>query len=375
VKRIVLTGGGTAGHVTPNISLLPALRVAGFDIHYIGTASGIEHSLISKENVPFHTIVAGKLRRYFDAKNITDLFHIAGGFIQSLLILLKLRPTIVFSKGGFVACPVVWSSWLLHIPAVIHESDITPGLANRLCLPFAYKICYSFPETAAHVKKEKAVYTGLPVRKELLEGTAEKGRALCGFTDNKPVVLVMGGSQGSVLVNKMVRDALPRLCVGFNVVHICGKGNKSEEHCRNGYAQFEYVTDELPHLFTCADIFVGRSGATTLFELLLLKKPSLLIPLSTGASRGDQILNAVSFERQGFCKVLNQNELTVETLVEGIESTYDRRWTIIGNMKKNAVPDGVASVMNVIEKVLKNTAGYRDEKLPEANRRNRRGWL
>ena len=349
MKKILLTGGGTAGHVTPNIALLPRLREAGFVIEYIGTPNGIEYGLIRHENLPFHPITAGKLRRYFDLKNLSDVFRIVLGFLQSVRILLGSRPDVLFSKGGFVSCPVVWAAWLLKIPVIIHESDLTPGLANRLSLPFARKICYSFPETAAHLDKNKAVLTGLPVRSSLLDGNPEKGRELCGFSDDKPVVLVMGGSQGSVAVNSAVRKALPEITTEFNLCHLCGKGNLGPE--APSYCQFEYVSENLAHLLAATTLFVGRSGATTLFELLALRKPSLFIPLSTGASRGDQILNARSFEKQGFCEVLPQEELTEKTLVAGIQRIFSRREEIAGAFEKSHLPDGTAAVMEVIRSV------------------------
>jgi UDP-N-acetylglucosamine--N-acetylmuramyl-(pentapeptide) pyrophosphoryl-undecaprenol N-acetylglucosamine transferase len=351
MKKILLTGGGTAGHVTPNIALLPGLSELGFKVQYIGTRSGIEDVLMTREGVPFYAITAGKLRRYFDVKNLTDLFRIGIGFFQSLGILVRLHPDVVFSKGGFVSCPVVWAAWLLKIPVVLHESDITPGLANRLSLPFAKKICYSFPETAAHLDKNKAVHTGLPVRPSLLKGSAEEGRMLCGFNDNKPVILIMGGSLGSVAVNRAVRDATPLLSGQFSICHLCGKGNLGPD--MPSYRQFEYVTEELSHLYAAATIFVGRSGATTLFELLEMKKPSLLIPLSTGASRGDQILNAQSFEKQGFCEILRQEDLSAATLASAIKNVYARRNEITQSIESYQKSNGVAAVLDVIQSVLR----------------------
>lgn len=350
MKKILLTGGGTAGHVTPHIALLPCLRESGFEIFYAGTRSGIENQLMTREGVPFCAISTGKLRRYFDVKNFTDPFRIVAGFFQSLFLLNKLRPDVVFSKGGFVSCPVVWAAWLLRIPSILHESDITPGLANRLSSPFAKKICYSFHETAGYLSKSKRVHTGLPVRDTLRTGNAAEGKRLCDFTDNKPVVLVMGGSLGSWAVNSTLREALSILLTDFNVCHICGKGNL--EAPLQGYCQFEYVNDDLSHLFALADVFVGRSGATTLFELLALRKPSLLIPLGTAASRGDQILNARSFQRHGYSAVLRQEELTPATLTAGIKTVHASRRIMIDAMEKSGIPDGVAAVIRVIQETV-----------------------
>ncbi len=351
LKKIVLTGGGTAGHVTPNVALLPGLRLLGYEIHYIGTRSGIESRLVEKEKVPFHPVFAGKLRRYIDLKNISDLFLIGAGFIQSFVLLSRLRPEVVFSKGGFVSCPVVWSAWLLGIPVVLHESDLTPGLANRLSIPFARKICYSFPETVEHLAANKAVHTGLPVRASLREGDAETGRRLCGFHGNRPTILVMGGSLGSLSINNAVRGSLPGLLRIFDVCHICGKGNLDRNISEESYRQFEYVTDELPHLFSAADLFIGRAGATTLFELLTLRKPGLLIPLPSGASRGDQILNARSFERQGFSAVLREEDLSPATLSREIEKAFSGRLKMVDAMNACRVPDGVPAVLSVITTV------------------------
>lgn len=349
-KRILLTGGGTAGHVTPNIALLHRLREQGYAISYIGTGQGIEHELIAGENVPYHTVPAGKLRRYFDIRNITDIIRIKIGFLKSLVVIAKIKPDVLFSKGGFVSCPVVWASWVLRVPVVIHESDISPGLANRLSLPFAAKICYSFPETLQHLPERKAVLTGIPVRESLFNGDPEKGRALCGFNDRKPVIMVIGGSQGAQAINACVREALGKLLPEFNICHICGKGNKTED--RPNYIQFEYVNKELADLFALADAVISRSGATTLFELLALRKPALLIPLPLGASRGDQILNAASFEKQGWSRVLPQEKMTPDTLAENIRAVFTRRAEMIAAMKKTAPENGTEKIIGIIEEIV-----------------------
>jgi UDP-N-acetylglucosamine--N-acetylmuramyl-(pentapeptide) pyrophosphoryl-undecaprenol N-acetylglucosamine transferase len=348
-KRILLTGGGTAGHVTPNIALLPGLRERDYEIHYIGTKAGIERELVLQEKVHYHSIPAGKLRRYFDFKNITDLLLIGLGFLKALFLVATIRPKLLFSKGGFVSCPVVWASWICGVPVIVHESDISPGLANKLSLPFARTICYSFPETAAYLPKRKAVQTGIPVRETLLAGDRGTGRLLCGFSDAKPVIMVIGGSQGAQAVNTCVRETLNRLTPDFNICHVCGKGNKTGES--PGVAQFEYVTDDLKNLFALADVVISRAGATTLFELLALRKPALLIPLPLGASRGDQILNARSFEKQGFSRVLEQEKMTPETLAESIRSIYSDRSLMIRRMEENASMNGTERVLEEIGKL------------------------
>lgn len=350
MKVIVLTGGGTSGHVTPNIALIPKLKEAGFAIHYIGSVNGIEKQLIEKEGIEYHAIQAGKLRRYLDIKNFTDLFRIIGGFGQSLAVLGKIKPDIVFSKGGFVSCPVVWAAWMRRIPVIIHESDFTPGLTNKLSMPFAKIVCYTFPESESHLAQNKACLTGLPVREEITRGNRLKGRKICGFTDEKPVLVVIGGSQGSENINKVVRQALNNLLKTFQICHICGKGNvKPELEGIKGYKQFEYVNQELPDIFACADCFISRAGATVLFEILSLKKPALLIPLSRSASRGDQIMNAESFGRHGYSDVLPEEELSGDTLVDRINELYKNRSRYVKAMSGNQTGNAVDRIIEIIK--------------------------
>ena len=351
MKKILLTGGGTAGHVTPNIALVPGLKEMGLEVHYVGTRRGMERGLIAKTGLPYHRISAGKLRRYFDFKNFTDIIRIKLGFFQALILMLRLRPSIVFSKGGFVSCPVVWAAWFCRVPVVIHESDITPGLANKLSMPFAKKICFSFPETSSHLPSAKREATGLPVREELFKGDAKRGKEHCGFSDDKPVIVVIGGSLGAQAINEAVRGGLDRLLDDFNVCHICGKGAKAPGN-RPGYCQFEYVNEELPDIFAMADMVISRSGATTLFELLALRKPALLIPLGTAASRGDQILNARSFEKQGYAKVLMQDGINGTVLADSVRRFYDQRNACIDAMNRSESVRATDKVLNVVKRLI-----------------------
>lgn len=354
MKVIVLTGGGTSGHVTPNIALIPKLKSKGYKIYYIGSKSGIEKQLIEKEGIPYYGISAGKLRRYLDLKNITDIFRIIGGFGQALSVLKKIKPAVVFSKGGFVSCPVVWAAWMLRIPVVIHESDITPGLTNKLSTPFAKKVCYTFPETKEHLPQEKACFTGLPVRHEITLGDRIKGYKLCGFSSIKPVLMVIGGSLGSENINNAVRSALKELLQTYQIVHICGKGNvKPEFEKTKGYKQFEYVDKELPDIFACADILISRAGATVLFELLSLKKPALLIPLSKSASRGDQILNANSFKKNGYSSVLLEENLTQNSLIKEVNALYKNRNEYIKAMQREKLQNPTEKIINLLDEVTK----------------------
>lgn len=350
MKKIVLTGGGTAGHVTPNLALLPHLTDAGFEITYIGSYEGIEKRLIADFDIPYVGISTGKFRRYMDPKNLTDPFRVIKGYGQARQFLKEYQPDVVFSKGGFVSVPVVLAAASLHIPCIIHESDMTPGLANKLCLPSAYKICCNFPETMETLPSDKAVLTGTPIREELRKGDKLSGLNFCGFTANKPVLMVIGGSQGALNVNKAIRDALPQLLERFQVVHLCGKGKLDNLYLNTpGYIQFEYVKGELKDLFALADIVVSRAGANAICELLALRKPNLLIPLPSSNSRGDQMLNAKSFEAQGYSMVLDEADMTREVLVEKINTLFDNRISFLEAMDKSSQKDSIPTIMKLIE--------------------------
>lgn len=349
MKRIVLTGGGTAGHVTPNIALIPSLREAGYDIFYIGSYDGIEKKLISDFDIPYYGISSGKLRRYFDIKNFTDPFKVLKGCKEAYSIIKKLKPDILFSKGGFVSVPVVFAAKRLKIPIIIHESDMTPGLANKLSIPSASRVCCNFPETVKYLPEGKAVLTGSPIRKELSQGSKLSGLKFCNFTANKPVILVVGGSMGAVAVNNSIRSILPILLEKFQVVHLCGK-DKLDNSLKNlkGYVQFEYIKEELKDLFAVSDIVVSRAGANAICELLALKKPNILIPLSASASRGDQILNARSFENQGFSCVIEEEQLTDELLIQSITNVYENRQVFINKMSESNQSDAVSIITRLI---------------------------
>lgn len=349
-KKIVLTGGGTAGHVTPNIALLPRLKELGYEISYIGSYEGIEKKLITDFDIPYYGIATGKFRRYLDIKNLTDPFRVIKGFGEARKYLKKINPDIIFSKGGFVSVPVIRAAATLHIPCIIHESDMTPGLANKLCIPVAEKVCCNFPETMSYLPKEKAVLTGSPIREELTKGDKVAALDMCGFTANKPVILVIGGSLGAASINQAVRDALPKLLKDFQVVHICGKEKIDNMllHTK-GYIQFEYVKAELKDLFALADVVISRAGANSICELLALKKPNLLIPLPAGSSRGDQILNAKSFESQGYSMVIDDDDLSPDLLTEKVTELYFTRQTFMEAMSKSHQLGSVTTITNLIE--------------------------
>lgn len=351
-KKIVLTGGGTAGHVTPNIALLPYLKDAGYEISYIGSYDGIEKKLITDFDIPYYGIATGKFRRYLDIKNLTDPFRVIKGLAEARKHLKKIKPDVVFSKGGFVSVPVVRAAASLHIPCIIHESDMTPGLANKLCIPVAKKICCNFPETLSMLPEEKAVLTGSPIRDELAKGDKLAALDMCRFTANKPVIMVIGGSLGAASINKAVREALPKLLTDFQIVHICGKDKIDNMLLHvEGYVQFEYVKSELKDLFAMADIVISRAGANSICELLALKKPNLLIPLSANSSRGDQILNANSFESQGFSMVIDDDYLSADLLTEKITELYFTRQTYIDAMGKSNQLSSIKTIMRLITDV------------------------
>lgn len=350
MKKIILTGGGTAGHVTPNIALIPYLKEAGYDISYIGSYNGIEKTLIEGLGIPYYGISSGKLRRYLDVKNLTDPFRVVKGYSQAKKLIHEINPDIIFSKGGFVSVPVVKAADSCHIPVITHESDMTPGLANRIASRYAHKVCCNFPETVKLIPNGRGILTGTPIRDELLAGSQYNGLALCGFTTRKPVIMIIGGSLGAQRVNEAMRAILPRLLTNFNVIHICGKGKTDDSlKTKEGYIQFEYVDKELKDLFAAADVVVSRAGANAICELLAMRKPNLLIPLSAEASRGDQILNARSFEKQGYSVVYEEHELTDDILYDAIHKLYDNRSQYIKTMEASKLGNPISSIISLIE--------------------------
>lgn len=359
MKKIVMTGGGTAGHVIPNIALMPALKARGFEIYYIGSYEGIEKKLIEETGIKYYGVSTGKFSRYLSFKNLTDPFRVIKGISEARKILKEISPDVVFSKGGFVGVPVVKGARKLGIPCIIHESDYSVGLANKLCYSAASKICCDFPETLKTLPEDKGVLTGSPVRKELSDGNAGNGRIVCGFEEGKPVLLVIGGSLGAAAVNEAVREALPELLKKFNVVHICGKGKTDESFDKTeGYRQFDYVGRGLADLFAAADIVVSRAGANSIFELLALKKPNILIPLPGG--RGDQLLNARSFEGQGYSMVIRQEEITTELLISKINELYENRKSYITKMSESTQQDAIKIIADLIDEAAKPAEASED---------------
>lgn len=350
MKKIVLTGGGTAGHVNPNIALLPRLKEAGYKPYYIGSHNGIEKTLIKEVGVPYYPISTGKLRRYFDLKNFTDPFRVIKGFSEAHRLISKIDPDIIFSKGGYVSVPVVMAAKRLGIPVIIHESDFTPGLANKISFKFAGKICCSFPETVEMLPSDRAVLTGSPIRSNLTEGNAKKGLEFCGLSDEKPVILAMGGSIGAAAINKAIRENLDWILEKYQIIHLCGKNQVDSSLLDiKGYSQFEYINKELPDVFATASLVISRAGANAIFELLALRVPHILIPLPATSSRGDQLLNAESFKSQGYSYVLQEEDITTESLETAISYVFENKSTFVSAMNQNTQKDAVSIIIDLIK--------------------------
>jgi len=353
-KRILFTGGGTAGHVIVNLALIPVFQKEGWEIDYIGSKDGIERKLIGQlDHVTYHPISTGKLRRYMSKENFKDPFKVLKGTMQAWRIIGKRKPQIIFSKGGFVSVPVVLAAKLRGVPAVIHESDYTPGLANKVSIPFAKKILATFPETMQYLHEKNAEYVGAVIRDELFQGSKEIGLKLCGFTRGKPVLLIMGGSGGSQKINDTVRGSLDQLLSAFQVIHICGEGKTDPAIERKGYAQFDYVHDELKDIFAATDFVLSRAGSNAIFEFLALRIPMLLIPLSRQASRGDQIVNAKSFAEKRYARVIEEEALTEEKLEQELMQLKEYASIMIDTMENYQSEKARDRVIEIIKETGK----------------------
>ena len=349
-RRILFTGGGSSGHVVPNIALIEKCREDDWDIHYIGSKTGIERQLINHIAIPYYPISSGKLRRYFSWRHFSDPFKVAYGFLQSFCLLRKLKPDLVFSKGGFVALPVVFAAWLNRIPVIAHESDIMPGLANRLSFPFVNHICVTFEAGRKYFKNQKKVsVTGTPIRSSLLNGNDTKGRALCGFSNDKTILLIVGGGLGAEKINQTIRKLIPQVLTEFNIVHLCGEGKVDAqfEHIP-GYKQFDYANETMPDLMACADLVISRAGANTVYELLALKKPHIFIPLSRQVSNGHQVANANYFAKKGVSFVLEQEQLTADSLLAAIHHLKENSHIFTAKLEQLQIQSGTNIIYQVI---------------------------
>lgn len=346
--KVLFTGGGSAGHVTPNLALMEAAERRGWSLVYVGMAGSIEQQLVTAAGVKFRTVTSGKLRRYFSWRNLTDPLRLLLGLVQALLVCWREKPALVFSKGGFVSVPVVMAAFLLRIPVISHESDVTPGLANRLSYPFCKKVCATFAESAPYLPAAKTVHTGTPLRELLMSGSREAGLAQLGFSGRKPVLLVFGGSLGAQVINNQLRSVLSRLLLDFDVVHLVGKGQLASAPLPENYRQYEFLTEAFGNVLAAADLVVARAGANSLYELLASRKPHLLIPLTTAASRGDQLTNAQTFAAKGMSRVLHEHRLDDDAFLGAIQATFADREAISARLATFAVKDSITLILDLI---------------------------
>ncbi len=354
---VVFTGGGSAGHVTPNLALIPVLKskFSHLEIHYIGSEDGIEKEIVAKQpEITYHSVRTGKLRRYFSWKNFSDPFRVMAGYNDAKKLMNEIRPAVVFSKGGFVSVPVAAAAHHYKIPVIAHESDLTPGLANKISARYATKICTTFPDTVKDLPNGLGVYTGAPVRPELFRGDAARARVRYGF-DGKPVILIMGGSLGSLALNKAVRENIPALIKNYNIIHLCGKGNILEKYqnYEPSYRQFEFISEELPDALALADFVISRAGSNAIHEFLALHKPMILIPLPLSASRGDQILNAESFEKRGYAIVLKEENITPSTFLSAVAYLEKDKQKMIAAMESDKNTNGVNAIAEIIAEQIR----------------------
>jgi len=351
LKKLVCTGGGSAGHVIPTLPIMEYLIARSWQVVYVGSTSGLEERLVKPLDVTFHSIMTGKLRRYWSMDNLVDFFRVPIGVAQAIRILRKESPDVVFSKGGYVAFPIVFAAWLCRVPVVAHESDVSPGLANRLCFRFVNSLCVNFGSIRAPVPR--LVVTGTPMRRALLEGNAERGRERLGFQQNIPIILVVGGSLGALRLNRLIHEALDLLVDEFDVVHVCGLGNVDATHENDShYRQLEYVDDGWGDILACADVVISRAGANSVVELLTLNKPNILVPLPATVSRGDQIENAEFAHSAGYSKVLQEDELNVEILTRTIREVFSNRSFWQERLSKFGSKDALALIISEIERAI-----------------------
>ncbi|HDH6771586.1 TPA: undecaprenyldiphospho-muramoylpentapeptide beta-N-acetylglucosaminyltransferase [Staphylococcus aureus] len=335
MTKIAFTGGGTVGHVSVNLSLIPTALSQGYEALYIGSKNGIEREMIESQlpEIKYYPISSGKLRRYISLENAKDVFKVLKGILDARKVLKKEKPDLLFSKGGFVSVPVVIAAKSLNIPTIIHESDLTPGLANKIALKFAKKIYTTFEETLNYLPKEKADFIGATIREDLKNGNAHNGYQLTGFNENKKVLLVMGGSLGSKKLNSIIRENLDALLQQYQVIHLTGKGLKDAQVKKSGYIQYEFVKEDLTDLLAITDTVISRAGSNAIYEFLTLRIPMLLVPLGLDQSRGDQIDNANHFADKGYAKAIDEEQLTAQILLQELNEIEQERTRIINIMK------------------------------------------
>lgn len=355
MKKIAFTGGGTIGHVAVNLALIPEAQKRDIETIYIGSKNGIEKEMItdSAKDTKYIPISSGKLRRYLSFENLKDVFKVLKGILDARKVLKKEKPDLVFSKGGFVSVPVIIAAKSLKIPSIVHESDVTPGLANKISMKFANKMYTTFEETLKYVPKEKSDYIGAIIREDLRDGSKEEGYQLTGFNEQLPVLLVMGGSLGSKALNKAIRDNLDYLTKKYQIIHLTGKGHVDHSIKNDNYVQYEFVSNELMHFYAITDTVISRAGANAIYEFATLKLPMLLIPLGLDQSRGDQIDNAKIFEKNGYAKVLQEKDVDQANLINQLDKLENEREDIIDKMSHFKESYTKETLFNKIESDIK----------------------
>lgn len=343
MKKIILTGGGTAGHVTPLLALLPELKRRFGEIHFFGRTEGVERDLTDGTGVIYHAIDCPRLVRGKIFANLSIPFKLKSAVKKAKGLISEIAPDLIFSKGGYVALPAALGRG--DVPLILHESDTSLGLANKLSAKRAETICSSFP--LPPYKGKKITHTGSPLRRSIYAGDRNAALAECGFGGRKKILLVTGGSLGAAAINRAVDANLGRLLQRYDVVHIRGKGNVAEK--RFGYYPIEFTRD-MPKWLSIADYALTRGGGNSLFELGALCVPMLIVPLPKGASRGDQIKNAEYFEENGLGIHLPQEKLN-EELIGMLETLEKQAPELIGTMSKYAF-DGTKAIISIIENTL-----------------------
>lgn len=351
---IVLTGGGTTGHVAVNLALIPMLLERGWRIYYIGSENGIERELIADfPEVDYFGIPTGKLRRYLTWENVKDFGRVFKGIHAARKLIKRLKPDVIFSKGGFVSVPVLIGGFLNGVPSITHESDLTPGLANRLSFPFVKEVMVTFESSMQHVPAKKGYYLGPVIRKQIQGGSRARGLEAYGFSGKKPVLVVLGGSLGAAAVNQVIWDNLDALLERYDILHGVGRGKGDASIRREGYVQVEYIKTAMSDTLAMADIIVSRAGSNAIFEFLYYRKPMLLIPLGTNQSRGDQILNAEQFVSKNYARVLFEAELTTEAFfgrLDEIRRDYD---AIVAAQSAFPFTDATARIVEEVTRIKK----------------------
>lgn len=332
--RIILTGGGTGGHLTPLIAVAKKIKekVPEVEFYFIGPKGKMEDEIMGRENIPIRNILAGKLRRYFSFQNVVDFFKIPLGIIKSLWLLLVLMPDAIFSKGGYASFPVVVAGWLYRIPILIHESDSNPGLANSMLGKFSDRVAVAYVEAEKYFPAVQVVLTGNPLSERISQGDANRARQTFGLTESKKVIYVTGGSQGAKSINDKILRILPQLMHKYQIIHQTGEydfenvvrvaGEIGFKAGRDGYYPIAFIKENIEDVFAVADLVISRSSATTISEIAANKKPAILIPLETSAS-DHQRMNAYSLARIGGCIVMEENNMGEHMLLEKINEIME----------------------------------------------------